>query len=42
MSWQIGPKVALATIDLVVNIEGSDTSRNKPHDKHLLEHLIVE
>jgi hypothetical protein len=38
----MGPEVVLATIDLVANIEGSTTFTLKLHDKHLLEHLIVD
>jgi len=36
------PEVVLATIDLVVNIEGSTTFALKLHDKHLLECLVVD
>jgi hypothetical protein len=35
-------QVVSATIDLVANIEGSATSTLKLHDKHLLEHLVVD
>jgi hypothetical protein len=38
----MAPEVVLATIDLVANIKGSTTSTLKLHDKHLLEHLVVD
>jgi hypothetical protein len=35
-------EVVSATIDLVANIESLTTYTLKLHDKHLLEHLVVD